>query len=300
LEKCFAGVPLASLDRAARRHLPRRYRGDAAGIHAAERDGGTSSTTSAITEARRLIRIKGLLGKLPRPRTFEEGADILRRIGAPQFPNLGPADWLRQSRRTGKGSATGCSPPMTRSSRGFWTGSNLERPLPPLWAQFDALARVPLMVIRGGNSDILSRETVEAIRARRADLDIIEIPMCRCWRTRTSSAASPGLLCCANDALVNRSVVKRSADPTELLSKQRAPGHGFDRTAVNCGQRHRPEMSKASIGLGLHRLCNHGSISKRRASLRSCTAPTPARPAARSPLAWRHSPAVCGGACDVS
>ncbi len=55
-------------------------------------------------------------------------------------------------------------------------GVDSERPLPPLWKEFDALAGVPLLVVRGANSDLLSATTVAAMRTRRAAMEVIEVP----------------------------------------------------------------------------------------------------------------------------
>ena len=129
-----------------------------------------------VIEAKGFARIKSYVGKLPQPGSFAEGAEILRRLFDAQFPKLTAEQWLAAAQRAWKMDRGALVP--TYDARLAWTLSevDVERPLPPLWNEFDALARVPILVIRGANSDILSAATVNSMRARHPLLESIEVP----------------------------------------------------------------------------------------------------------------------------
>jgi pimeloyl-ACP methyl ester carboxylesterase len=129
-----------------------------------------------VIDAKGLVRLKGSVGKLPTPKSFAEGAEILRRLGDAQFTAMSEAQWLAQARRTWRETANGLVLDYDPQLALTLAEVDVERPVPPLWAQFDSLARVPLMLIHGANSDLLSAATVDAMRARRLDIDVLEVP----------------------------------------------------------------------------------------------------------------------------
>jgi pimeloyl-ACP methyl ester carboxylesterase len=138
--------------------------------------GAVLNDIGPVIEAPGLMRIKGFVGKLPQPRSFEEAADILRRIAGSQFPNLGAADWLAAARRGWRENDGRLIPTYDPALADNLAGISADRPIATMWPQFEALAGVPLMVIRGANSDILSSETVDAMKARHPAMDVVVVP----------------------------------------------------------------------------------------------------------------------------
>lgn len=128
-----------------------------------------------VIEPKGLARIKSYVGKLPQPRSFDEGGEILRRLFAPQFPNLMPEQWLAAAHRTWRTEHDELKPTYDVRLGRTLSDLDIERPLPPLWNEFDALSRVPILVIRGANSDILAPATVAAMAARHPGMQSIEV-----------------------------------------------------------------------------------------------------------------------------
>lgn len=125
----------------------------------------------AVIEAQGLARIRGYVGKIPQPRSYEQGVMTLKQIFGAQFPEESEASWLAFSRRSWREHKGALVPRYDINLMRTLVDLDLEKPLPALWAQTDALKPVPLMVIRGENSDLLSQATAEAMVARHSEGD---------------------------------------------------------------------------------------------------------------------------------
>ena len=137
--------------------------------------GAVLNDIGPVIEPKGLMRIKGYVGKIPRPTSHADGVVVLRRLFSSQFPNLTDAQWMAWSKRSWElreNRLIACYDVKLAETLKTISADTMP---PPLWAQFGALAAMPVMVIRGMLSDILSRETLEAMRARRSDLDVVEI-----------------------------------------------------------------------------------------------------------------------------
>ena len=129
-----------------------------------------------VIEGKGLMWIKGYVGRMPVPRNFAEGAEILRRLFDAQFPKLDAAGWLKAAQRTWQERNGRLDPIYDVRLANTLKEIGPEQPPPALWKEFDALAGVPVMAVRGANSDILSAETVATMRARHADLEVRIVP----------------------------------------------------------------------------------------------------------------------------
>ncbi len=138
--------------------------------------GAVLNDIGPVIEPTGLARIKSYVGKLPQPKSFEEGAELLRRLFSQHFTALSDAEWLAYSRRSFKIEQHQLVPTYDVALAKTMEGIDFDRPLAPMWAQFDGLGRVPLMVIRGENSDLLSEATVAAMRARLPAIETVAVP----------------------------------------------------------------------------------------------------------------------------
>jgi pimeloyl-ACP methyl ester carboxylesterase len=95
-----------------------------------------------VQEITGMQRIKSYLGKLPHPRTHEEGAEMLRELMSEQFPKLTWTQWLGAAHRTWHSKPGGLKPAYDLGIARALASIDIDRLMPPLWHEFDALAGV--------------------------------------------------------------------------------------------------------------------------------------------------------------
>ncbi|MDX2287817.1 MAG: alpha/beta hydrolase [Hyphomicrobiaceae bacterium] len=127
-----------------------------------------------VIEQDGLIRIAGYVGRTPLPRSWTEATSVLRDICKRDFPGIGMDVWGEVARQwwndKNGAPALGYDPELKNAV------SILDGPMPALWAQFDALGRLPVLVIRGERSDLLSEATVAEMVRRHPHCSAFVVP----------------------------------------------------------------------------------------------------------------------------
>ncbi len=117
-----------------------------------------------VLERTGLARIIATVGRVPRPVDWPEATRVMKELNARQFPGISDAEWDAITRQwfndDGSRPVPGYDPNIARSI------ALPNGPLPEFWPQFAALARVPILALRGENSDILSAATLALMQQR--------------------------------------------------------------------------------------------------------------------------------------
>jgi pimeloyl-ACP methyl ester carboxylesterase len=127
-----------------------------------------------VIERAGLDRIKDYVGRNPAAKTHEALAAALPRH-MPGFAGVPGSRWLEEARlhyRQGPDGLTITYDPALREA--FLAA--FDGPPADLWPLFDACAGLPLALIRGANSDLLSAATLAEMRRRRPDMTFAEVP----------------------------------------------------------------------------------------------------------------------------
>jgi pimeloyl-ACP methyl ester carboxylesterase len=122
-----------------------------------------------------IARIKGYVGKGSPPESWDQAIVAVKAANAGVYPKFSDAEWEWFTRKLydekdGK-LVVQYDPAISQNFE-----SDDSQSAPDLWPVFDMLKDIPLVVLRGGLSDILSAETLEKMAARHPDLVPVTVP----------------------------------------------------------------------------------------------------------------------------
>jgi pimeloyl-ACP methyl ester carboxylesterase len=128
-----------------------------------------------VLDGEGLAHIRAYLERAPKPKSVDDAVAIQRAVHGNAFPALAAADWERMVgalyREENGAIVTDFDPQLLNTLKGM----DLNKPLPELWPQFEAMRNVPLLVIRGQNSKLLSAATLAEMARRHPDCRTVTV-----------------------------------------------------------------------------------------------------------------------------
>ncbi|NKL37228.1 alpha/beta fold hydrolase [Rhizobium leguminosarum bv. viciae] len=119
-----------------------------------------------VLEAEGLMLIRDYLNGGRKPADWNEAADILKENHGASFAVLAEQDWREMAlalyRDINGRPVADFDPAIVEALKSI----DFSQPLPDLWEQFESLSRLPLMLIRGENTSLLSQETAGEMARR--------------------------------------------------------------------------------------------------------------------------------------
>lgn len=131
--------------------------------------GAVLNDIGPVIEAKGLARIRLYLRNLAPPGSLADAVDCLKRTMSAGFERLSDADYEAYARASFEKLDGSYGLTFDREIVRPFEAIDLDEPLPPSWPLFETLGNVPLLAIRGANSDLLSEETFAEMAKRHKD-----------------------------------------------------------------------------------------------------------------------------------
>jgi len=136
---------------------------------------GVLNDIGPVIDGAGLAQIKAYLSRTPKPKDWVDAGRILAEAHHKSFPALGENDWVDFARAIYVEKGGKLVPDYDPALLEGLKGVDLNTPLPTLWPQFEALGTMPLMVLRGQHSTLLSAATLAEMKARVPSLETVTV-----------------------------------------------------------------------------------------------------------------------------
>jgi pimeloyl-ACP methyl ester carboxylesterase len=130
-----------------------------------------------VVEPAGLARIRGYVGRGGAVVDWDEAVRVTRANNEVAFPDLSDAEWLAFARQLFRENAHGRLEPAYDPAIAEPMTADATTAVPAdLWPLFETLTTLPVLVVRGALSDILSADTSAEMARRHPGLELVEVP----------------------------------------------------------------------------------------------------------------------------